>query len=64
MGDVNGAFDFLNRACEVHDPELLWLKWDPQLDNLRSDPRFPKLVDRMGLPVTVPGVRLTAASSL
>jgi TolB-like protein/tetratricopeptide (TPR) repeat protein len=49
MGELDIAFDFLNRACEVHDPELLWLKWDPQLDNLRSEARFRGVLNRMGL---------------
>jgi TolB-like protein/tetratricopeptide (TPR) repeat protein len=52
MGDTNAAFEFLNRACEVHDPELIWLRWDPQLDNIRSDPRFQSLLNRMSLPVS------------
>jgi TolB-like protein/tetratricopeptide (TPR) repeat protein len=54
MGEVNAAFDCLYRAYEVHDPELMWMKWDPQLDNLRSDPRFQSLISRMGLPGAMP----------
>jgi TolB-like protein/tetratricopeptide (TPR) repeat protein len=49
MGDLDAAFESLDRACEVHQPELIWLKWDPQLDNLRSDPRFQGVLDRIGL---------------
>lgn len=61
MGEVNAAFDFLNRACEVHDPELMWLKWDPQLDNVRSDPRFQGLMNRLGLQAAVPNWRRETA---
>ncbi|MBZ5641803.1 MAG: winged helix-turn-helix domain-containing protein [Acidobacteriia bacterium] len=60
MGEVDLAFDFLNRACEVHDPGLLWLKWDPQLDNLRFDPRFQGLLNRMGLQAALPNGRPVA----
>jgi TolB-like protein/Tfp pilus assembly protein PilF len=49
MGEPDAAFEFIDRACDVHDPELLWLKWDPQLDNLRSDPRFQGVLQRIGL---------------
>lgn len=60
LGEVDAAFDFLNRACEVHDPELLWLKWDPQLDNIRSDPRFHGLLNQMGLQAALPNCRNAA----
>jgi hypothetical protein len=49
LGDHDSALDFLEQACDSHDPELLWLKWDPQLDPLRSYPRFHKLFSRIGL---------------
>ena len=52
MGETNAAFDFLHRACEVHDPELIWLRWDPQMDNIRSDPRFERLLTRTGQQVS------------
>ncbi len=49
-GENEAALDFLEQACDSHDPELLWLKWDPlQLDRLRSYPRFQKLFNRIGL---------------
>jgi TolB-like protein/Flp pilus assembly protein TadD len=57
MGDTNAAFDFLNRACEAHNPELIWLRWDPQLDNIRSDPRFQGLLARTGQQVSKPSWR-------
>jgi len=49
LGEKDAAFDWLGRACLVHDPGLIWMKWDPQLDKLRSDSRFPKLLDDIGL---------------
>jgi TolB-like protein/Flp pilus assembly protein TadD len=49
LGEIDAAFDWLGRAYEVHDTGLIWLKWDPQFDNLRSDSRFQNLLKNMGL---------------
>jgi TolB-like protein/Flp pilus assembly protein TadD len=49
LGEKDAAFDWLGRAYLVHDAGLIWMKWDPQLDNLRSDSRFQKLLDDIGL---------------
>ena len=49
LGERDAAFDWLARAYLVHDAGLIWMKWDPQLDNLRSDLRFQKLLDDIGL---------------
>lgn len=50
MGQKNIAFEWLNRALERRDRSLTSLGFDPQLDNLRSDPRFTELLRRVGLP--------------
>jgi TolB-like protein/tetratricopeptide (TPR) repeat protein len=52
LGEIDAAFDWLGRACEVHDVGLVWLKWDPQFDNLRSDYRFRNILDGIGLQVS------------
>ena len=44
------AFDWLQKACEERAGWVRYLKVDPRLDPLRSDPRFPDLVRRVGLP--------------
>ena len=44
------AFDWLNKACEERDPQVIWVHLDPQLDSLHSDPRFGELLQRMGIP--------------
>jgi tetratricopeptide (TPR) repeat protein len=49
LGEKDAAFDWLGRACDVHDAGLIWIKWDPQLENLRTDPRFQNLLSRVGL---------------
>ncbi len=43
------AFDCLNRAIDQHDPFAIYLPVMPVYDPLRTDPRFPALLARMGL---------------
>jgi eukaryotic-like serine/threonine-protein kinase len=50
MGDVNRAFEYLDRAYTERDGGLIWLNTDAQFDSLRSDPRFDQLLRRVGLP--------------
>ncbi|MBI4547737.1 MAG: protein kinase [Ignavibacteriae bacterium] len=45
----NQAFQWLEKAYEERDPMLLWLKVDPMLDGIRTDPRFITLLKKMGL---------------
>jgi TolB-like protein/Tfp pilus assembly protein PilF len=49
LGEKDAAFDWLGRAYEVRDAGLIWLRWDPQLESLRSDARFQNLLRGMGL---------------
>ncbi len=50
LGDKEQAFSWLERAYADRSFYLTWLKYDPQLDSLRSDPRFADLTRRVGLP--------------
>ena len=50
LGDMDAAFEALNRAWEVRDSSLLGLKIDPYLDPLRGDSRYAALVKKLGLP--------------
>ena len=43
------AFPQLQRAYELREPGILFLKVAPWLDPLRSDPRYGALVERLGL---------------
>ena len=50
LGQNEKAFEMLNKAYLEHDLQLVSLKVDPTLDDLRGDPRFAELVRRVGLP--------------
>jgi len=49
LGDKQEAFKWLEDAYKAHDVGLVYLKIDPCLDPLRSDPRFDDLMRRVGL---------------
>ncbi|MDT4954409.1 MAG: hypothetical protein QOJ02_2547 [Acidobacteriota bacterium] len=40
LGETDQAFDWLNKAAAAHSLRPVDLRYDPQLDPLRSDPRF------------------------
>ena len=50
LGEKDEAFTWLEKAYEVRDPTLTYLKVGPKFTPLRSDPRFQDLLRRMGLP--------------
>ena len=49
LGDLDRAFEWLNRSLDHYYARLLFVKVDPRADPLRSDPRFAALVQRLGL---------------
>jgi len=51
LGDPDAAFACLSRSLEKREMELIYLRVDPLMDPIRSDPRFDDLVRRIGLPV-------------
>jgi len=50
LGDKGKAFEWLQRAYEERSTFLVYMKWEPRLDPLRSDPRFQHLQHQVGLP--------------
>jgi len=50
LGNKDKAFEMLNQAYDEHDMQLVSLKVDPALDDLRHDARFTDLIRRVGLP--------------
>ncbi|MBX9581057.1 MAG: protein kinase [Gemmataceae bacterium] len=50
LGEKDQAFEWLRKACDERDSRVIWIKVDPTLDGLRSDPRFAQVLKDMGLP--------------
>lgn len=50
LGEKEQAFEWLHRAYQERARDLLWLKVDPRLQGLHSDPRFADLLRHVGLP--------------
>jgi serine/threonine-protein kinase len=49
LGELDHAFEWLETAYQHRRGWLAYLKIEPMLDGLRSDPRFHRLVERMRL---------------
>jgi hypothetical protein len=45
----NEAFDRLERAYRQRDPVMVFVKIDPLLRNLNTDPRYPALLVKVKL---------------
>ena len=50
LGQKDQAFEWLRKACDDREAIIIYLKVDPTIENLRSDPRFTQLLKDMGLP--------------
>jgi tetratricopeptide (TPR) repeat protein len=52
LGDREAALAELDKSYENRQLEMLYLLVDPELDALRSDPRFQELIRKVGFPQT------------
>jgi TolB-like protein/Tfp pilus assembly protein PilF len=50
LGEKEEAFQWFQKGYEDRSGWLIYLKVDPLFDNVRSDPRFVELAQRVGLP--------------
>ena len=50
LAEKDEAFAQLEKCYQARDKGLTYLKIDPPLEPLRSDPRFDDLVRRVGFP--------------
>jgi len=48
--DAEQAFRWLDSALHEHDSDLLWMRGDPLLGALATDPRYKALLRKMNLP--------------
>jgi tetratricopeptide (TPR) repeat protein len=50
LGDIDRAFEWVEEAFQRRDSTVLFLDVVPVFDPLRGDARFPKILQRVGLP--------------
>lgn len=50
LGNKEPAFNWLETSLEGKTVWVMWIRVDPLLDDLRSDPRFNQLLRKMRLP--------------
>jgi len=49
LGEKDAALDLLEQSFEARDPNMMSIHYYPTWDDLRSDPQFIDLVDRVGV---------------
>jgi hypothetical protein len=49
LGNIDEAFQWADVAIDQRDQQVIGLKTTPLFENLRSDPRYPALLQRMNL---------------
>ena len=52
LGEKDKAFVLLNKAVAERSTFVVYSKWEPRLNPLRSDPRFTQILKQVGLPAT------------
>jgi hypothetical protein len=50
MGEIDKASEWLEKTFEDQEAWLDLLKVEPMYDNLRSDPRFQAILEKMNFP--------------
>ena len=50
LGERDAAIAELTGSYQNREIEVLWMLTDPELDPLRSDPRFQRLIRAVGFP--------------
>jgi tetratricopeptide (TPR) repeat protein len=52
LGDIDLAFDWLRRSCDIKEPRLTGITFHGGVDPIRQDPRFTELLACVGLPAS------------
>lgn len=60
LGEEDEALDLLEQAFASSDPWIVWLGVEPQVDSLRSNPRFAVLLEQ----IKYPGNKILPAENL
>jgi adenylate cyclase len=64
LQDLDGAMAYLEKGFAAHDPLLLTLKYEHWVpENLKADPRFQELLERIGFPEKAPKAEALPARS-
>ncbi len=50
LGETDKTFEWLEKAYNQRDPKMSFLKVEPKWNNLRSDPRFIVMIERLKFP--------------
>ncbi len=50
LGDRDEAFEILDQGYALRDRHLVTVKWAPEMEPLRGDPRFQQLLEKIGFP--------------
>jgi TolB-like protein/class 3 adenylate cyclase len=50
MGEIDTAFEWLEKAYEERQGELYWLKQEPPFEPLYVDPRWQEMLNKVGFP--------------
>jgi regulator of sirC expression with transglutaminase-like and TPR domain len=50
LGDRNQALAALETALEQRDSNLTYVRVEPAFDEIRSDPRFQKVMQQLNMP--------------
>ena len=50
LGQKDKAMELIEQSCREKSVDIAWLRFDLRTDSLRSDPRFQKLLSRVGPP--------------
>ena len=56
LGEHDRAMEYLEKSYEEHCHWLIYLHFDPSMDGLRDNPRFPNLLQRVGLPALLTAI--------
>ena len=50
VGDIESAFEWLEKAYIDQEVEMYWLKVEPPFEPLKNDPRWQVMLDKVGFP--------------